>query len=328
MDASAAPSRRTARGAGAGARALPRAALVIAALALAAGCRKGPDRAADPGAGPATTPPQASAPAGEHLATMADLVAATRLDARLQRVIALAGEYKMALTFDRAPRLVEHTDQVARRLDEAVPATEQAFDDLRDPRDRALAQPLLAGARRWPALLRDARAELLASPHPATRAAEALAATDDGVARALEAYRAFRATWRITDSPPEPEEVLDFLRARRELELEEAALGRSLPGGGSAGTGPSAEARARVDALVGRARKAASRLDEVRRTSANRFVESEAQALAALMGVAAQGSIDEQRERDALTYQIAKAGALDALAEYVALTARGSAAPR
>ena len=321
MSTSAASPRRSAGGAPAALRrAVLRPALVIAAVALAAACRKG---TTDTPPGPAVS--QASEPAGEHLSTMTDLVAATRLDARLQRLIALTGEYKMALTFDRAPRLTEHTDLVGKRLDEALPSAEEAFEQIRDPRDRAMAQPLIAGARRWPTLLRDARAELLSSPRPATRAAEALAATDDSMARALDAYRAFRATWRIGDSPIERGEVLEFLRARRELDLEEAELGRILAG---AGAGGASEARARVDAVVARARKAADRVDEVRKASARRFVESEAQGLAALVGMLAPASIEEQRERDALAYQIAKAGALDALADYVALTAKSSAAPR
>ncbi len=299
------------------------ALLALAALSVAVpGCRRGSESKAG------TASPRANEPSEERLFTMADLAAATRFDARLQRVVALAGEYKAALTFDRGPRLTEHTDQIAKGLAEAVREAERALQDVRDPRDRAVAQPLLAGARRWPALLRDARAELLESPHPATRAANALAATDDEVARALETYRAFRATWRMTDSPNEPEEVLEFLRSRRALEEEEADLGRRLSGAAGAGMGDSAEARVRVDTIVASALRSTARVDAPRQASAKRFVESEAQALAALAGMAVPGAIDEQRERDALAYQIAKTGALDALAEYVALTAKGSSAPR
>jgi hypothetical protein len=306
-----------------GRRCIP--ALVGAILAMAVACRRTPERAEPPqpaqGASPAehATPPVPPAPEGGDF-TMADLAAATRLDARLQRVMALAGEYKAALTFDRGPRLSEHTDQIAKALDEAVPALDRALQEVRDPRDRERAAPLVAAARRWPAQLLAARDELIASPHPATKAADALAATDEQVAGALAAYRAFRAAWRISDSPAEPDPVLGFLRARRALEEVEADLGQRIQGSG-AGAEDQAGARARLDGAVGEARKAAELVDDARKPAAKRFVDSEAQALEALLALAAPGSADERRARDELAYQLAKVGALEALADYVASTA-------
>lgn len=296
------------------------AALVALAGAAGVACRRSP--APEPDAGAAAAPA-----VEERIFTMADLVAATRLDARVQRLIALAGEYKLALTFDRGPRLSEHTDQVAKAFGEAVPAAERALADVHDPRDRSPSERIVAAARRWPALLRAARDELVASPHPSHVAADALGALDDEVARALEAYRAFRATWRIGDSPAEPEPVLQFLRARRDLESKEAAAGRRVQGGAGPAGGP-AEARADAERAIASARAACEGVDAGRRASAERYVDAEAQALRALLGLTAPDALEEQRERDALAYQIAKYGALEAIADYVALTGKPSAAPR
>jgi hypothetical protein len=298
---------------------LRRALLLAAALAAASGCRKHAEGPKDAGAEP--TPPAQE----QRLFTLADLAAATRLDARVQRLIALTGEYKLALTFDRGPRLAQHTDLVAKRLDEALPAAERALQDLRDTRDLAIAGAILSVARRWPALLRAARDELMSSPTAPTAAANALAAADDEMARALEAYRAFRTTWRITDSPGEPEAVLEFLRARRELEAAEADWGRRLrEGAGVANAAGQGAARAAIAKVVGDARTAAGKVDAGRRGSAQRLVDAEEQALTALAGMAAPAALEEQRERDALSYQIAKVNALEAIADYVALTAKGS----
>jgi hypothetical protein len=290
--------------------------LLAAALAAAGACHKGSDRASDSGPPPV--------PTAEELRffTLADLAAATRLDARVQRLIALAGEYKLALTFDRGARLAEHTELIAKRFDEALPAAERVFDEIHDPRDRAAAVALMSVARRWPALLRAARDELVSSPNAPTTAANALAAADDEIARALEAYRSFRVTWRITDSPLEPETVLAFLRARRDLDAAEVALGRRLRDApGSAGE--LGEVRAATDKAIAEARTAAGKVDEARRASAQRLVDAEEQALTALAGMAAPAALEEQRERDALGYQIAKVSALEAIADYVAITAKG-----
>jgi hypothetical protein len=289
----------------------------VAALA----CRRAPDAA---GSDAGTAPAAASADAGEF--TMAQLAAATRLDATVQRLMALASEYKTALSFDRGPRLSQHTDVVAKRLEEAVAAADESLAQIRDPRDRALAGPVVAAARRWPALLRETRAELLASPQPPTRAAGELAAADDEVARALDRYRAFRASWRIVDSPVEPEPALEYLRARRALEQEEAALGRELqrePSPSDAGALDAAHARDDIQKLASAARAAASKLDEHRRVSALRFVDAEERALQALVATSSGSALEEERGRRALEYQIAKVSALEAVAEYVRLTAAG-----
>jgi hypothetical protein len=258
---------------------------------------------------------------------MAQLVDATRLDASVQRLMALASEYKTALTFDRGPRLTQHTDVVAKRLEEAVRAADESLTQIRDPRDRALAGPVVAAAKRWPALLQATRAELLASPRPPTRSADELAAADDEVARSLDRYRAFRASWRIVDSPREPEPALEYLRARRALEEKEVALGRELqrePSSPDAGALDAALARDDIQKLASSTRAAASKLDEHRRASALRFVDAEERALEALVTTSSGSALEEERGRRALEYQIAKVDALEAVAEYVRLTAAGS----
>ncbi len=261
---------------------------------------------------------------------MADLAAATRLDARVQRLLALASEYKTALTYDQGPRLTQHTDVVATRLEEAVRGVDERLGQLHDARDRALAAPVVAAARRWPTLLRAAREELVASPRPARQAADALAAADDEVAGALERYRAFRASWSIADSPAEPEAAVEYLRARRAIEEEEAALGRELQRAAAApaaGSPDPARSRDEIEKLVASARAAAEKLDEGRRTSALRFVEAQGRALEALLGTASGAALAEERGRRALEYQIAKVDALEAVAEYVRVTA-ARASPR
>ncbi len=264
--------------------------------------------------------------------TMADLVAATQLDASLARLSVMSTEYKMALTFDRGSRLVEHTDRLAQLLDEAAGAVDRALDQVRDPRDRSLAAPLVASAHRWPALLRDTRTELLGPPNvPTARAAQALAAADDDVARALEAYRRFRTGWRISDAPDETRDVIAFLQARRALEAAETELGRGLHEGSrpaDAGVPDLTGARGALDRLVGGAREAASRVDGERLPSAQRWVEAQARALQSLLALAAPDAIPEERGRRSLEYQVAKVEALEAVAEYTRLTARRSGAVR
>jgi hypothetical protein len=301
--------------------------LVLAALA----CRREPKPGANTVAVPAGAPGEA--PAEARVFTMADLAAATRLDARVQRLLALASEYKTALTFDRGPRLTEHTDVVARRLAEAVRAADESLRDVRDPRDRAVAEPVVAAVRRWPALLDAARTELIASPQPARRAADDLAATDDEVARALNRYRTFRASWRIVNSPAEPEAVLEYLRARRAMEEEEAALGGKVQGGASTAetgteTADKARLRAAVVGVVSTARAAAGKIDEPRKASARRFVDAQARALDALVELAAGGALEEEHGRRTLEYQMAKVDALEAAAEYVQLTHSGQSRDR
>jgi hypothetical protein len=260
---------------------------------------------------------------------MADLVAATQLDVCVARLVLLSGEYKMALTFDRGSRLIEHTDRLAKLLDEAAGSTSRAFDQLRNPRDRALAAPLVAAARGWPALLRDTRAELLGPPNvPVAQAAQALATADDSIARALESYRRFRSKWRISDAPDEAGQVIDFLQARRALEAAETELGRRLDGAsGSAdgGTPDLPKARQSIDRLGSSAQSAAARIDEERRPSARRWVEAETRALNSLLALMTRDNIPEERARRSLEYQIAKVEALEAVAEYTRLTAKRSA---
>jgi hypothetical protein len=256
--------------------------------------------------------------------TISQLVAATRLDASVQRLMALASEYKTALTYDRGPRLTEHTNIVAKRLNEAVRAADESLAQVQDPRDRDRAAPLVAAARRWPALLQATRAEPLASPRPATRAADELGALDDEVAQALERYRSFRASWRIVDSPAEPEPVLEYLRARRAIEKKETDLGNQLqrqPGPAEVAVSDPSRTRDDIRRLVSTARAAAGKLDELRRPSAIRFIDAEERALEALLATRAGAVLEEERGRQALEYQIAKVDALDAIAEYVRLTA-------
>ncbi len=297
--------------------------LVLLLLPLGLGllaCRKTTEGMPDAGALPAT-----SSTSGNDF-TMADLVAATRVDACVARLSAFSTEYKMALTFDRGPRLVEHTDRLAKPLDEAAAATERAFDEVRDPRDRLLAAPLVTAARRWPTLLRETRTELLGPPNiPVARAAQALAAADEDMARALEAYRGFRSAWRISDAPDETPAVVEFLRVRRALELAETELGRGLQRGlfpTDGGPRDLAQARKGVDQLVTAAREVAGRVGGERQPSAQRWVEAQARALGAILALAAPGGAQEELARRSLEYQIAKVEALEAVAEYTRLTAR------
>ncbi len=303
----------------------PRLALLILFVGLLA-CRKTPKEAPDAGTFTLTVAPP---PTGNDF-SMADLVAATQLDARLQRLLALSSEYKVALTFDRGSQLIEHTDRLAKLLDEGAAALDSSLQAIRDPRDRSLAAPLVATARRWPALLRDARAELLGPPNiHAAQAAQALSAADDDVSRALEAYRGFRAAWSISDSPDETRAVVDFLLARRALEVAEAELGRRLhrgPGKVDAGASDEPGARQALDRLVTTAREAAGRVDESRRPSSQRWVQGQARALGALVALAGPDGVPEDRARRSLEYQMAKLEALEAVADYTRLTMRRSSA--
>ncbi len=301
----------------------PRLALLLFPLALLS-CRKTPESRPDAGAGAAARPAT-----GDDF-TMADLVAATRLDASVARLSVFSTEYKLALTFDRGSRLVEHTDRLAKLLDEAAAEADRALEGVRDPRDRSLAAPLVSAVRRWPMLLRDTRAELLGPPNvPAPRAAQALAATDDEVARALGLYRRFRAAWRISDAPGETPGVIDFLQARRALEVAETELGRALPEGGraaDAGVANPTAAGGVLDRVIGNAREAAGRVDGERQASARRWVETQGRALRSLVALVGPDGTPEERARRSLEYQVAKLEALEAVAEYTRLTARRTGA--
>ncbi len=293
-----------------------RLAPLAAALTIALpACRK--ERApARPDAGPA----RASG------FTMADLVAATALDARVARLTLLASEYKTALTFDRGTRLLAHTDELAPKLDQASAEAGRALEAIAHPGDRALAAPVVAAAQRWPALLRAARDELLGPPNvDRARAAEALAAADAEVARALSAYRRFRASWRIADAPGEDAAVMAFLLSRRTLESAETELGSALPEGpgtsADGGRPDFAFARRRVDGALREARAAAGRVDAARRPSAVAWVDAQGKALDAMLSMGAGAAAPEEYARLGLVYQGAKVESREAAAAYTRATA-------
>jgi hypothetical protein len=163
---------------------------------------------------------------------------------------------------------------------------------------------------------------LAAEGRPPGQALGALAATDEEVARRLDAYRRFRSTWRLAAGPPEGEGALLFLEARRSLEAAEARLGQALPGPGAPGArlDPVA-ARTGMAAAVGRAREASGRVDPERRAAARRFVDAQERALQEMIGLASSPADPRERARRALAYQAAKAEVLDAVAEWSRLTA-------
>jgi len=239
---------------------------LAALLVLLAACR----REAPPATADGGPPPQAGA------FTQADLAAAAALDARLARLAFIAAELETALAFERADKLRILAARMSPPLEAAAAEAERALDGISDPRDRERAVPLVEAARRWPGLLSAAVAERLAPEgRPPGPALGALAATDEEVARRLDAYRRFRSTWRLAAGPPEGEGALLFLDARRSLEAAEARLGQALPGPGAPG-GPldPATARTGMAAAVERAREASGRVDPERRAAARRFVDA------------------------------------------------------
>lgn len=299
-----------------------RSSAPLALLALAASllsCRKTGSGTPDAGAPP---------PRSDQF-TMADLAAAAEVDARVARLSYLASQYKMVLTFDKGERLKKRTDQLAPLLDEAAAKAEEAFDRVKNPRDRQKAAPVVEGARRWPKLLRDARTELLGEPNVAqASAAAALGATDDDVSRALLAYRKFRSSWTLADAPSEELPVLEFLEARRTLEAAEGRIGEAFPGNGGPPAGRDGgrsgldQERKSVEQLVSKARTAAEQVEPERRGAALRWVKAQGEAIDALLKLAAASETPEEQGRLSLVYQVAKVEALTATAEYTAATAR------
>lgn len=284
----------------------PRLALALALLAALA-CRERPARqAADAG------PPAAF--------TLHDLAAAAALDAQLSRLSALAARYQAEIATAPPDRLGERTGRLDPLLDASVAQAAAALDQVRDPRDRALAAPLVAAAGRWPALLRQSRAERLAgAPGPATAG---LGALGEEVARGLEAYRRARSGW-VLDAPPEDETAVAFAQARNELERAEARLGAALPAAPGA-TAPGldlARARGEIEVAVRRGQAAAAVVAGDRRLAAQRWVDAQARALEALLALAASPPDPRERMARSLAYQDAKAEALGALAEYARLAA-------
>ncbi len=283
-----------------------RLALALALLAQVA-CRQRPaPQAADAG------PPAAF--------SLAALAAAAAVDARLSRLSALAARYQAEIAMAPPGRLEERTGRLDPLLDAAAAEAAAALDQIRDPRDRALAAPLVAAAGRWPALLRQARSERLAgAPGPATTG---LAALGEEVARGLEAYRRSRSGW-VLSAPPEDETAVAFSQARNELERAEARLGAALPAGPDAAAPRFDEARARaeIDLAVRRGRAAAAVVAGDRRLAAQRWVDAQARTLEALLALAASPPDPRQRMQRSLACQDAKAEALGALAEYARLAA-------
>lgn len=270
---------------------------------------------------PQPPPADAGSPAAF---TLADLAAAAALDASLSRLSALAARYQVEIGAGNAARLRDRTARLDPLLDAAAAEAGAAVDRIRDPRDQALAAPLAAAAGRWPALLRQARAERLAGPPgPAAAAVAALGAE---VARRLEAYRRSRSGW-VLSAPPEDETAVAFAEARNQLERVEARLGASLPASPQVPGPPLDEARSRgeIEMAVRRGRAAAAVVAGDRRLAAQRWVDAQARALEALLALAAAPPDPGQRMTRSLAYQDAKAEALSALADYARLAAARAA---
>jgi hypothetical protein len=252
-----------------------------------------------------------------------DLAAAAELDARLARLSALAAEFEVALLHEGGARLDRSASRLEPLLDAAAAEVDRALDGVRDPRDRELAAPLVAAARRWPQLLRDVRAELRAGPGKPGPAARALDDNAVEVARRLDAYRRFRANWRIADAREEDPGALAFHAARRDLEAMENRLGELLPG--PVGSSPSRLGEASdlrpIVAALGRARDAALRLDAGRRAAAQAWVDAQERSLLALVALATPPPPAAEAARAAVTYQSARAEALAAGAELARLDA-------
>jgi hypothetical protein len=287
-----------------------------AAIALLLACKKEPAKA--PESVPSPSPSAARLASDPFV--MADLVAATELDVRIARQNRLASEYKMALTFDRGRALSEHTDRLTPLLDAASAELDKSFGALTHPLDRQAASPVVESMRKWPALLRDARAELLGSPKlQSAQAAEALAGADDQIESALQQYRKTRESWKIADAPQEGPEVIAFLSERRALERLEAEMSARLVAGDAQG-GSSTDKS--VASAVARAREAADKVDPARRAAALRLVEAQGRALQALEELVSPGVGDERRGQLTLLYQGAKVDSSRAVADYTALTAK------
>jgi hypothetical protein len=284
------------------------AALLLASLAVPA-CRR---EEAKP---PAPTP--AAAPAGTF--RMKDLSAATAFDARIAKLSLLAATYQGWLMIEPGD-LAARTDALAPQLEAAVAEVSSAFAAIRHPEDRARASRLAEAASRWPRLLAEARREVLAKDPAPTAAAEALAAADEEVGRALLAYRQFRSQWVLSDAPPEVPAVVGWLEARRDLERIEGALGERMPADGGVSLARPEEFRKAVEDAVARARAGASALDEPRRAQALAWIEAQERAIAAMLDLAAAQTLPE-RSRASLAYQAQKLAVLEATAEYTRLTA-------
>jgi len=254
---------------------------------------------------------------------MADYAAALALDARVARLSLLASEYRAALASSNGAALRRRTAELDARLEAAASLAEQGLEAVTDPRDRVLAAPLVAAARRWPALLRQARAERLAPARRSDAAARALGAAEAEVARALDAYRRSRNGWVLVGGLPEDPGPAAFLSSRRVLEQAEARLGRRLPAG-PGGDGPDLRgARQAIESNLERARTAAEEVEPARRPVARAWAEAQGRALRALLDLASAGEPD--RLRLSLAYQAAKVEALEAGAEWARITAdRGS----
>ncbi|HEU4386000.1 MAG TPA: hypothetical protein VFR85_21125 [Anaeromyxobacteraceae bacterium] len=307
------------------------------ALLVSIACRERPSRqppdagpsppGARPADGGARSPDAGAKPpaaASKPAFTLADLAAAAAVDARFARLSALAARYQMEIATVPLERLNEQTRRLDPVLDDAAAEAAVAAGGVSDPRDRALAAPLVAAAGRWPALLRQSRAERLAgTPGPATAGLQTLG---ESVARALDAYRRSRSGWVLT-APPEDETAVAFTQARNELERVENRIGAALPAGPGQPVSrlDQGQIRAEIEVAVRRGRAAAAVVAGDRRPAAQRWVEAQARSVEALLALTASPLEARQRMERSLAYQDAKADALQALAEYARLAAARAA---
>ena len=285
------------------------APLLALSLASAAGCRRDEPRG--------TRPAPAAAPAITF--RMSDLAAATAFDAAVARLSLLAATYQSWLMIE--PRdLRARTDDLAPRLDSAAAELSAALEAIRHPEDRARASRVAGAASRWPRLLAAAREEVLAGDRARTSAADALAAVDEEVGRALLDYRRFRSEWSLADAPLEAPAVVGWLQARRDLERIEASLGERMPAEGGVSLARPETFRKAVEEAAGRARAGAAALDDARRVQALAWIAAQERAIGAMLELAAAQE-PPQRARASLAYQSQKLAVLEATAEYTKLTA-------
>jgi hypothetical protein len=251
---------------------------------------------------------------------MSDLAWATAFDARIARLSLLAATYQSWLMIE-PDDLVARTDALAPQLETALAQVRGAVEAIRHPQDRARAARLAEAAARWPRLLAEARREVLAKDPARTSAAEALAAADEEVGRALLDYRGFRSQWVLADAPYEAAPVIGWLEARRDLERLEGALGERMPADGGVSLARPEGFRRALEEAAARARAGAAALDEARRVQALAWIDAQEGAIAAMLDLAA-AQAPAERVRASLAYQAQKLAVLEATAEYTRLAAR------
>lgn len=281
------------------------AAALLLALAAGPGCKRKEE--------PSRAAAAALAPRGFDAR---DLAAAAALDARLA-ALTLEGSRALDLLTRREKA---EAARLAPRIEEALQAAVAAGGAIAHPLDRTAADAALAAARRFAAALGDFQRAFAADERaPAT----ALFQAREELGRAVNAYRQSRAGWRL-EGPLAVGAAQELALARADLERAEMAAMEVSPAA-PRDEGHRLEAgatRLGAQAAAGRAREAAGRLPPTERDAAARWVDAQERSLQALSALTAAPAAEQPRR--SLAYQEARAEALAALAELLALQA-GSA---